>query len=68
MLRQFCQLATDERTIQLRFVGLHALEGVVQSEFFHAGTFREQNTLVVETLMKDLAEGRLDSSKLDTER
>jgi len=65
ILRQFCDLATDERTIQLRFIGLHALEGVVQSEYFHACNFRDQNTIVVEAVMKDLAEGRLDSNRSD---
>jgi hypothetical protein len=64
LLRQFCQLVHDEKTMQLRLIGIHALEGVVTSELFQQLDFDEQAHLVIPTLLFALMDSRAELQPL----
>lgn len=61
LLRQFCQLVHDEKTMQLRLIGIHALEGVVSSELFQQLEFDEQAHLIVPTLLFAMMDSRAEA-------
>lgn len=65
ILTSFCHLATDDSNMAYRLIGLHALEGVVEAEYFQNTRFQEQNALVMNTLLKDLAEARISNGDID---
>jgi hypothetical protein len=51
LLREFCGLVREDKLLQLRLIGLHALEGVVSSELFQQLDFEGQAHLVMPTLL-----------------
>lgn len=65
LLAQFSQLAREEKSIQLRLIGLHALDGVVQSDLFHSADFPAQSDLVMSALLFDVLEGKGDVPEVD---
>lgn len=65
LLEQFCTLARDDETMQMRIVGLHALEGVVASDLLYSAGARIQSDLVINTLLYDLIDGGLDRAILE---
>lgn len=62
LLQRVCQMARDDKHMQVRLIGLHALEGVVSSDLFYAVDFRRQAQLVVQALVMDLIDGKVDPS------
>lgn len=50
----------DEKTMQLRLIGIHALEGVVTSELFQQLDFDEQAHLIIPTLLFALMDSRAE--------
>ncbi|KAK9900273.1 hypothetical protein P389DRAFT_192556 [Cystobasidium minutum MCA 4210] len=61
LLRQFCQLVHDEKTMQLRLIGIHALEGVIISDLFQQLDFEEQAHLVIPTLLFAIMDSKTES-------
>ena len=68
LLAQFSQLARDEKSIQLRLIGLHALDGVVQSDLFHSADFPAQSELVMSALLVDVLDGKGNVPEVDETR
>ena len=68
LLAQFSQLARDAKSAELRLIGLHALDGVVQSDLFHSADFPAQSELVMSALLFDVLDGKGDMPEVDDSR
>lgn len=65
LLQQFCNLVHNDKTMQLRLIGIHALEGAVSSELFHQLELDQQARLVVPLLLFAILDSRADPRNLE---
>ena len=65
LLADFGNLAKDAHSMQYRLVGLHALQGVAESEILYASDFRKQIEYIVPTLLDDIIDSDITADELD---
>lgn len=66
LLQGLCQTASNDQSPQLRLLGLHAIEGLINSELLYSSDFAKQAEYIVPTLLNDMGDGGLSADELDS--